>query len=52
MLLNNDVNMNNLMMLWGELNVLMKKCNYQSKGHIALRKSNAYNNSITMNVDN
>ena len=25
MLMNNDVNMNNFMMLWGELNVLMKK---------------------------
>ena len=31
MLLNNDVHMNNVMILWGELNVLMKKCNYQSK---------------------
>ena len=31
MLLNNDVNMNNVMMLWGEFNVLMNKCNYQSK---------------------
>jgi len=31
MFLNNDVNMNNVMMVWGELNVLMKKENYQSK---------------------
>lgn len=31
MLMNNDVNMYNVMMLWGEINVLMKKCNYQSK---------------------
>lgn len=29
MLMNNDVNMNNFMMC--ELNVLMKKCNYQRK---------------------
>lgn len=29
--MNSDVNMNNFMMLRGELNVLMKKCNYQSK---------------------
>lgn len=31
MLMNNDVNLNNVMIQWGELNVLMEKCNYQSK---------------------
>ena len=29
--MNNDVNMNNVMMLWGEFNMLMDKCNYKSK---------------------
>jgi len=31
MMMNNDVNLNNGMIIWGELNVLMKKCNYQNK---------------------
>lgn len=31
MLMNNGVNLNNVIMLWGELNVITKKCNYQSK---------------------
>ena len=36
--MNNDVNMNNVMMLRGELNVLMKKCNYQSKEQYSPKK--------------
>lgn len=31
MLMNNDEKLNNIILLWGELNALMKKCNYQSK---------------------
>lgn len=38
MLLNNDVNMNNVMMLRGECNVLMNKCNYQSKDKYSPKK--------------
>lgn len=30
-MMNNDEKLNNVMMLWGELNVLMNKYNYQSK---------------------
>ena len=29
--MNNGVDLNNVMMIWGELNVLMKKCNYQKQ---------------------
>jgi len=31
MMMNNGVDMNNVMMIWGELNALMKRCNYQRK---------------------
>ncbi len=31
MLLNNVVKLNNVMMLWGEFNMEIMKCNYQSK---------------------
>jgi len=31
MLMNNGVDLNNVMMICGEINVVMKKCNYQSK---------------------
>ena len=31
MMNNTNVDLNNVMNIWGELNVLMKKCNYQSK---------------------
>jgi len=39
MLLNNDGNLNNVMMLWGECNVLMKKCNYQRKEQYSPKKN-------------
>ena len=29
--MNNGVDMNNVIMIWGELNVFMMKCNYRSK---------------------
>ena len=29
--MDNGVDMNNVMMIWGEINVLMMKCNYQRK---------------------
>lgn len=39
MLLNNNVNLNNIIMLWGECNVLMKKCDYQSKDQYIPKKN-------------
>jgi len=36
MLMNNDVNLNKVMMLWGELNVLMENAIIKAKNDIAL----------------
>lgn len=40
MLMNNGVDMNNVMMIWGELYVLMIKCNYQRKEQCSPMKKN------------
>jgi len=39
MFLNNDVNLNNVMMSWGENNMEMIKCNYQSKEQYSPKKN-------------
>jgi len=40
MLMNNGVDLNNVMMIWGELNVLMKKWIIEAKNNVALWKIN------------